>query len=155
MLAYVFGLLPIVLGLLVGWLSVGDTKSDWYTNLKKPAWTPPSAVFGPVWSVLYVLIGVSSIPVFKAWQGGVPGAGVALCVFVVSLALNLSWTPLFFKFQRPDMAFICILALLLSIIVMMILFGNLTRLWWLLVPYVVWVTYATTLNAAILYQNKA
>jgi len=157
MLAYLFALLPIVSGLLVGFLAMGKGgggKSEWYKKLEKPAWTPPPAVFGPVWSVLYVMLGVVSVPVFQAWQVGVPGAGRALLTFVASLALNLAWTPTFFAFQRPKVALALILALLLSILVMLVLFARLTRVWWLLVPYVIWVAYASTLNAAIVAKME-
>jgi len=150
-LPYLFALLPIVLGSLVGWLSMsGGAKNEWYKKLEKPAWTPPSVVFGPVWSVLYVMLGAASVPVFQAWQANVPGAGPALLVFLASLALNLAWTPTFFTFQRPDIALALILALLLSIFAMMAMFSRLSRSSsWLLVPYAAWVAYASTLNAAI------
>ena len=154
-LPYLFALLPIVLGSLVGWLSMGrgGAKNEWYKKLEKPAWTPPPAVFGPVWSVLYVMLGVASVPVFQAWQSGVPGAGAALLTFVASLAVNLAWTPTFFALQRPDIALALILVLLLSIFAMMVMFARVTRSrsWWLLVPYAVWVAYATTLNASIVH----
>jgi tryptophan-rich sensory protein len=152
-LPYVFAALPVALGMTVGWVSGSKSRTQ-YNAMKKPAWNPPPVVFAPVWTVLYVLMGVASIPVFKLWQQGVPGAGTALLVYVASLAVNLSWTPAFFMYNRVDVALAIILVLLALIVVVAVLFSRLTRAWLLLVPYVIWVAYATTLNAAILHMNK-
>ncbi|MEY4222134.1 MAG: hypothetical protein RL334_776 [Chloroflexota bacterium] len=76
-LPYAFAALPVALGMTVGWVSGSKSKTQ-YDALKKPVWNPPPAVFAPVWTVLYVLMGVASIPVFKLWQQGAPGAGTAL-----------------------------------------------------------------------------
>jgi len=153
LLAYAFAALPVALGMTVGWLSGRKSRME-YEALKKPAWNPPPVVFAPVWAILYVLMGMASIPIFKLWQKGVPGAGNALLVYVISLAVNLSWTPAFFMYNRIDVALILILILLALIVAVTVLFSRFTRAWMLLIPYIMWVAYATSLNAAILHLNK-
>jgi len=143
----IFAALPLALGGLSGWLS-GTGQSAWYKSLKKPSWNPPAYVFAPVWTTLYILMGIASIPAFN--QRDAP----ALAVFLANLMLNVSWPLVFFRAQRPDLALAIIIALWISIIATMVLFARITKLWILLIPYALWVTYATTLNASIVALNK-
>ena len=123
--------------------------ADWYEALRKPGFTPPNWVFGPVWSILYAMMAVAA---WRAWraQGGAPRA-LALRVFAGQLVLNLAWSFAFFGAESPLLGFGVILALEAAILWTMVLFARLDRLAaWLLAPYAAWVAYATALNAAIL-----
>jgi tryptophan-rich sensory protein len=91
---------------LIGSLGVADGFATWYSAIEKPAFTPPNWVFGPVWTVLYLLMGVAA---FLVWQKGlrVPAVRVALSWFLVQLVLNALWTPVFFGLHRIDLALVC------------------------------------------------
>ncbi len=122
--------------------------NEWYQTLTKPAGTPPSWVFGPVWSVLYLLMGIAlgRLIVRKAWS--------AVWVFFIQFVLNLMWTPVFFGFGRIDAALAVIAAIWLGVIATMQLAGKADKLAaWLLVPYLLWVSYASYLNAAFFWLN--
>jgi tryptophan-rich sensory protein len=124
----------------------------WYQALAKPAWTPPDAVFAPVWTVLYLLMGIAAGLVWlrRASVGAYP----ALALFGIQLALNALWSWLFFGWHLVGWALIEIVALLAMILATLRGFLRVNRLaGWLLAPYAAWVTYATTLNAGIWYLN--
>ncbi len=126
---------------------------EWYAGLSKPGWTPPNWLFGPVWTVLYAMIAVAGWLVWK--EAGFAGARVALTVFAVQLVLNASWSWVFFGLRRPDLALIVIVTLELSIIAMIVLFRAVSPLAGaLLVPYALWVAFATALNGAIWQLNR-
>ena len=138
-------------GALVGLASNGG-GSPWYVGLDKPSWTPPSWVFGPVWTTLYGLMGVAAWLVWR--RGGWARQAQALGLFELQLALNFAWSPLFFNAQRPGLALIVMVGLWLVLAVTIRTFYDITR--WaglLLVPYLCWVTYAAALNAAIVGAN--
>lgn len=134
-----------------GWFtSMG--MPEWYAGLEKPAWNPPSAVFGPVWTTLYILMAVAGWLVWK--RAGFAGARPALTLFIVQLALNLAWSWIFFALQSPGWALVELLALWLAILGTMALFFRHSRAAGLLmVPYAAWVTFAGALNAAIVQLN--
>ncbi len=125
----------------------------WYASLRKPAWTPPPWLFGPVWSALYVMMGVA---VWLVWRRvGFSGDGVAFIAFGVQLVLNAAWSVIFFGMRRPMAAFVEIIALWLAIACTIVLFGQVDMLAAsLLVPYLAWVTFAAALNHAIARQNS-
>lgn len=125
---------------------------DWYARLEKPFWQPPKWLFAPVWSLLYVMIAVSG---WLVWlDHGFDEAGVALGVYFLQLLLNAIWTPIFFGLHRTGWALIDILLLWLSIAATILLFLPLQALAaWLLIPYLAWVSFALTLNAAIWRLN--
>jgi tryptophan-rich sensory protein len=153
-MAYIFAAAPLIIGSLIGALTAPSSgKSTSYKDLKKPSWTPPAWVFGPVWTFLYILTGMASVPVFNmVMKGGKDAqeARMALGVYIMSLIVNFAWSPVFFGFQRPDLALILIVLLLGLIIWTIYLFARLgERSWILLIPYLVWVAYAMTLNAEI------
>jgi len=161
--SYLFGAAPLIIGSLIGALTApSGGGSAWYKDLKKPSRTPPPWVFGPAWTVLYILMGIASVPVFNmAFSQGsreTQAARFALGVYVVSLLVNFAWSPVFFGLKRPDFALILIILLLGLIVWMMYLFAGLGnsvgRTWILLVPYLVWVTYAMTLNAGIVENSR-
>lgn len=124
----------------------------WYAGLVKPSFTPPNALFGPVWSALYVMMAVA------AWRIGVRSVAAArtraIALFVVQLALNALWSQVFFGFEAPTAAVVVIIALLVSLAATLAAFWRIDRMaGLLLVPYLCWVGYATALNAAIVALN--
>ena len=124
----------------------------WYQTLVKPPWTPPSWLFGPVWTVLYGMMAAAAWLVWKRY--GVSGAGVPLAAFVAQLALNVAWSWLFFGLHRPGLAFAEIVLLWLAILATLVLFWNAERLAGvLLVPYLAWVSFAAVLNFALWRMN--
>ncbi|MCD6052761.1 MAG: TspO/MBR family protein [Verrucomicrobia bacterium] len=133
-----------------GWFT-SLSVNDWYQSLHKPAWNPPAAVFGPVWTVLYVTIAVAG---WMVWKTDLPARKNALIAWSVQLVLNVLWSACFFALKNPGLALIEIVALWLSILVTILLFKPLNpKAAWLLVPYLAWVTFATALNAAIWRLN--
>jgi benzodiazapine receptor len=126
---------------------------NWYSTLVKPVLNPPSWVFGPVWTALYALMGVSA---FLVWKQGLGRRDVrnALMVFLFQLVLNASWSIVFFGLQSPSWAFVNIVAMLVVIIWTMILFYKISKpAMWLLVPYILWVSFASYLNYSIWMLN--
>ena len=146
--------LLLFLGLCFGAAILGSRVAEpalreWYAGLAKPPWTPPGWVFGPVWAILYPLIAVAG---WTVWREG--RSRVAVLLFFLQLALNAAWPWLFFGFRRPDWAFFDIVALLAAILATMAAFQHVRRrASLLLVPYLVWVTFAATLNLAIWQMN--
>jgi translocator protein len=130
----------------------GDTA--WYANLEKPFFTPPSWLFGPVWTVLYVLMGVAAFLVLReGWHRR--EVRLALALFAVQLALNGAWTPVFFGMQSPLGGLVIIVLLMLVLAATLRQFLVVRPLaGWLLVPYLLWVGYATALNLAIYVMNR-
>jgi tryptophan-rich sensory protein len=124
----------------------------WYAQLRKPAWNPPTWVFGPVWTALYAMMGVSA---WRVWRrAGFAGAGDALGIFLLQLALNALWTPVFFGWHRPGWAFAVIVAMWIAILATLISFRRHDRLAAaLLVPYLAWVSFASALNFALWRAN--
>lgn len=123
----------------------------WYDSLAKPAWTAPDWLFGPAWTILYALMALAA---WKVWIA-VRRIDFALVVYGVQLVLNGLWSYLYFGLQRPDLAFIDIIALWFAIVATIVLFRRRDRLAGaLLVPYLLWVTYAMALNGTIWYLNR-
>lgn len=126
---------------------------DWYNTLAKPALNPPSWVFGPVWTTLYALMGIA---VFLIWKHTLKDRAVrtALLVFLIQLALNTTWSIVFFGLQNPALAFLNIVAMWVAIVWTMVLFYRISKpAMWLLVPYILWVSFAAYLNFAIWMLN--
>lgn len=151
-LATVFALVCLGAGYLSGTAGDGAT-SAWYQALEKPAFHPPAWVFGPVWTVLYALMGVAA---FLVWREGVrrPAVQAALGLFAAQLVLNLAWTPAFFGAESLTAASAIIVALLGVLAATVWRFFGVRRLaGWLLVPYLVWVAFATVLTLSIRALN--
>jgi translocator protein len=149
--AVAFALGVMVLGFLSG--QVGDSDSLWYWGLQKPFFQPPPWLFGPVWTILYVMIGVAA---FLVWRRGFGRSDVrwALALFGIQLAFNLAWTPIFFGAQSVGGALLVILALLPLLVLTIRQFLQVDRLaGWLLIPYLAWVAFATILNFSIWLLN--
>lgn len=136
--------------------AVGNVWTDagmaWYDGLEKPAFNPPSWVFGPVWTTLYILMAVAAWRVWLA--AGFRGARLALGLYFAQLALNMAWPGLFFALQAPGWALAEIVALWLLVVATTVLFFRHDRVaGWLMVPYILWVAYAALLNGAIVALN--
>ncbi len=150
-------LAPIVIALAVlaiaavGGLAT-DTTSAWYEQLDRPAFHRPGAVFGPVWTVLYVALGVAT---WLAWRHVTDvRRPTILGLFAANYVLNLLWTVIFFQWQAPTAAGIEILALLGTILALIALLWRRQRTAaWLLVPYAAWVTFASVLTWTIALTN--
>jgi tryptophan-rich sensory protein len=124
----------------------------WYASLAKPAWNPPDAIFAPMWTALYVLMAVAAWLVWR--RAGFAGAGTALALFVIQLVLNALWSYLFFGLNRPDIAFLEIVILWLAILLVLVLFWREDwRAGALMIPYLVWVGFASCLNFALWRLN--
>lgn len=125
---------------------------DWYPKLRKPPGTPPSWVFGPVWTTLYVLMAISA---WLVWREFGHGAFPALLFFFAQLALNVAWSGIFFGSRMPGVAFAEIVILWLAILFTTFVFYSLLPISaLLLIPYLLWVAYASYLNWGIWRLNR-
>jgi tryptophan-rich sensory protein len=177
---------------LIGWIALCYaaaaagavfTTGNWYAILNKPTWSPPGWLFGPVWTLLYTMMGVSAWMVWGQGRGdaspeqgaaATPERGAAatpergtgarrrlartaaspIRTFMIQLALNAVWTPLFFGARQIGLAFIEIIVLWCAILATIIAFRRVsTTAAWLLVPYLLWVTFASVLNGALWWMN--
>jgi tryptophan-rich sensory protein len=126
--------------------------SPFYSQLARPDWAPPSSVFGPVWSVLYVAMGIAAWLVWRV--GGFRAAKSAMTLFLLQLALNALWSWLFFGWHRGAWAFADILVLAMAIVATVIAFWRITpAAGALLVPYLLWVSFASVLNYSVWQLN--
>lgn len=150
--------LAVSIGVCFAVASVGSALTmpsigGWYAALNKPSWNPPSWVFGPVWSVLYLSMAVSA---WMVWRGrGLSAALIPLALFALQLALNCAWSGLFFALHRPWLAFADIALLWFAIVATMISFARVSPLASLLLaPYLAWVSFAAALNFAVATMNS-
>lgn len=129
-----------------------DSIQGWYTDLEKPAWSPPDWLFGPVWTALYILM---SIAAWLVWlRRGEDLAQAALTAYALQLLLNAAWSPLFFALQNPTLALLDCIALWLALAATIVLFYQVRLLAGiLLVPYLLWTSFALSLNIAIVVLN--
>ena len=147
-------LVPLValLGLASGVIAGSTAESPWFASLDKPSIFPPPLAFPIVWSALYALIAVAFALVCAAW--GARFRVSAIAMFVVQLAINLAWTPVFFGLHEIKIALAVILALDVAVLIATALFWRVRRLaGWLMVPYVLWILFATVLNWQFLELN--
>jgi benzodiazapine receptor len=135
---------------------LGATMTDigpWYQGLKKPDWQPPDWIFGPAWTVIFAFAALSGA---TAWRHAPADASRewVIGLFAVNGVLNILWTALFFRLHRPDWALIEVFFLWLSILLPMLVFARYSRTAsLLLVPYLVWVSFAAFLNYTIVKLN--
>ncbi len=124
----------------------------WYASLNKPWWTPPNAAFGPVWTILYILMGIALFLVWRTPRDRTRDVGIIL--FAAQLAVNVIWTFAFFGLQNTLYGVLAIIPLWLLIAATIYQFFKVDR-WasYLLVPYIVWVTIATALNVSVYLLN--
>ncbi|GJQ28774.1 MAG: putative TspO/MBR-related protein precursor [Phycisphaerae bacterium] len=147
---------------IIGGVATSRGLGAWYEALRKPAWNPPSWIFGPVWTLLYVLMAVAAYVVWRAgFALGAAGevrrrANVALVVYAVHLAFNALWSWVFFAWQSPGWAVLEIGVLWVLILVTIALFARIRPMaGWILVPYAAWVTFAAFLNFTLWRLNAA
>lgn len=133
-------------GLIAG---LTNMPGEWYQSLEKPFFNPPSWLFGPVWTTLYVMIGVAGA---RIWQRAPKSAAMQL--WFAQMAFNLMWSPAFFGLQNPELALVVIAGMLATIIAFMVkakpIDGISTMLF---VPYLAWVSFASVLNLSIAWLN--
>lgn len=148
--------LSILIPLLVGGVSEFFTSSGvqgWYAVANKPWFNPPNWIFAPVWTALYILMGIA---VFLIWKAEADKAvkQTALILFAAQLTLNFFWSLIFFKLQQPGWALVEIAVMWLAILFTILWFGKISSTAaWLLVPYISWVSFASVLNYAIWKLN--
>jgi benzodiazapine receptor len=126
----------------------------WYATIKKPSFTPPHWLFAPVWIALFALMGVA---LFLIWRKGLHNTQVrvAFIIFIIQLILNVSWSAAFFGLKSPLLGFIIIIALWVAILLTIVTFYRASALAsFLLIPYILWVSFAAVLNLAIMVLNK-
>jgi tryptophan-rich sensory protein len=142
----------LLVSLAAGFIGSRFMPGEWYEALNKPSWNPPSSVFGPVWTTLYILMGIAAWLVWR--KVSFAGAHVALTLFIIQLVLNALWSFLFFGIHRPDMAFIEIIILWVLILATIIGFWRISMLAGiLLLPYLLWVSFASVLNLQLWRLN--
>ncbi len=135
----------------VGGAAIGvyTAPGEWYASLAKPFFNPPNWVFGPVWTALYILIGIAG---WRTWRRNY--RGLAMQVWFGQLALNFLWSPVFFVGHSAGLALVIIIALLAAILAFIMLSRDEDRVAaWLFAPYALWVAFASCLNAAIVILN--
>lgn len=127
---------------------------DWYAQLAKPAWSPPSWLFGPVWTVLYVIIFASFGKVFMlAFQKQIPV--IVIVPFILNIIFNLAFTPLQFGAKNNLLAAIDITLVLVTLIwAMVVIYPHVRWIAYVQIPYFLWVSFATILQFTITYLNK-
>ena len=151
----IFLLSFIAIPLLAGYISSqlsGGSMPETYTQLYRPDFFPPSWVFAPVWTVLYILMGISVYLIWKLRKS--ENVKLPLTLFSIQLALNLLWSPIFFGLHQYFWAFIEILAMFIMIILTVLSFNKKSKAAaYLLVPYLFWVSFATVLNYVVFRTN--
>jgi tryptophan-rich sensory protein len=137
----------------LGSIATTPEIQGWYGVLRKPRWTPPNWLFGPVWTALYVSMAIAAWLVWRERDSH--SVTVGLWLFAIQLGLNLAWSFIFFKFHSPGWAFAEIAMLWAAIAATIMTFGRISKVSAaLLVPYLIWVTYAAGLNYAIWRLNR-
>ncbi len=141
--------LPLLAGGL-GALFTTEAVQNWYPLLNKPFFSPPSWLFGPVWPLLYILMGIAC---YRVWTS-TKKYTTAISIYWVQLFFNAIWSPLFFGLRSPILGLIDIVLMLLLIITTLITFYRIDKIAaYLLIPYLAWVSFATLLNASIWWLN--
>lgn len=135
----------------IGGLFTSASVGSWYPTLAKPSWTPPGWLFGPVWITLYTAMAVAA---WDVWRSPGPTRR-ALALFGLQLAVNVAWSGLFFGLRSPALALIDIVVLVALIAATMVAFwSHRRRAGALLIPYLLWTSFAMCLNAAIWWANR-
>lgn len=143
--------IPLIAGAVSGFVTF-DAIEGWYATLNKPVFNPPDFVFGPVWTVLYLLMGISLYMIVQSPKGTMRTR--ALVLFGVQLFLNFMWSIIFFGLEHPDFALLDIIPLWAFILWMIISFKGIKPIaGYLQIPYLLWVSFATLLNASIWWLN--
>ena len=137
----------------VAGIATSKSIGEWYQFLNKPSFNPPNWIFGPVWTILYLMMGIS---LFLIWKEGLDISGVkfAIIFFIIHLLINALWSFVFFRWHSPGFAFIVIIVLWLMILISIVLFNKINpTASLLLIPYLLWVSFASVLNFSIWKLN--
>jgi tryptophan-rich sensory protein len=146
-------LLPLGIGGIAG-IFTSKAIPGWYASLNQPSFNPPNWVFGPVWTTLYILLGISLFMIWKLDAG--KQRNQAIQIFMVQLVLNFCWSFFFFYFKMIGVALVDIVVLWIMIIVMLVRFQKLKPVAaYINIPYLLWVTFATALNMAYFFLNRS
>jgi tryptophan-rich sensory protein len=144
-------LLPLVIGGIAG-MFTSQAIPGWYASLNQPSFNPPNWVFGPVWTTLYIIMGISFYLIWKMEAS--KERNQAIMIFMVQLFLNFCWSFFFFYFKMIGLALIDIVALLSMIVLMLVQFYKIKPVVaYINIPYLLWVSFATALNAAYFFLN--
>lgn len=145
--------LPLIVGGLSGYLVSAETNGVWFTALTKPSFNPPSYLFGPVWTTLYILMGVSFYLIWNTPKTAFRQKAIG--VFGIQLFFNFWWSILFFSFHQLLFSVVDILLIWVLIIYMITLFKKINPVAaYLQIPYLLWVTFASVLNISISFLNR-
>ncbi|MBK7110207.1 MAG: tryptophan-rich sensory protein [Chitinophagales bacterium] len=143
--------LCVIVGSVSGFFTVGEIEG-WYATLNKPGLNPPNWIFGPVWTLLYIMMGVALYFFWITKSEKNKRSGYVL--FYIQLALNFLWSLFFFKMHNPIIALVDIVLLIITILTTMFLFRKISvNAFYLLIPYLLWVCFATWLNYQIIQLN--
>lgn len=141
----------LALGLFSGFSTV-ESINSWYRFINKPSWNPPNWIFGPVWTLLYILMGIA---VALIWHTQHQNKKTAITFFVIQFALNIAWSFIFFNLHAIGWAFMEIIVMLFFIAITIFSFYKISKpAAWLMVPYLIWVLFATVLNGTIWHLNS-
>ena len=145
-------ILPLGIGAIAG-MFTAKAVPEWYASLNRPSYNPPDWLFGPVWTALYILMGISLFLIWKLDAG--KERNLAMLFFLLQLLLNFGWSFFFFYFKMIGVALFEIIVLWIIIVIMLILFYKLKPLAsYINIPYLLWVTFATMLNAGYYILNR-
>ncbi|MEO6313959.1 MAG: TspO/MBR family protein [Chitinophagaceae bacterium] len=145
--------LTVGLGSLGGIFTAAEIP-NWFAQLHKPSWNPPNGLFAPVWTTLYLLMGIALYLVWKSPAAPDPKRW-AIIIFIAQFALNFSWSFIFFRQHQMGWAFVEIIVLWLAIFCTIVAFSRINKTAaWLLVPYISWVSFAAILNYTIWQMNN-
>ena len=145
--------LPLGLGAIAG-LFTAEAVPEWYETLNRPSFNPPNWLFGPVWSTLYLLMGISLFLIWK--QSASKVRNMAIFIFLLQQALNFGWSFIFFYFNMIGFALIEIILLWISIVIMLVLFYKIKpAAAYINIPYLLWVSFAALLNASYYFLNRS
>ncbi|MGB3006227.1 MAG: TspO/MBR family protein [Chitinophagaceae bacterium] len=145
--------IPLAIGATSGFFTVSGVES-WFQTINKPTWNPPNWIFGPVWTTLYVMMGIAF---FIIWKSEIRSElkKSAIVLFAVQLVLNFFWSFIFFNQHEIGWALVEIIVMWFFILFSIFAFGNISKTAaWLMVPYISWVSFATILNYTIWQLNK-
>jgi translocator protein len=146
-------IIPLAVGFIASYFTMASVTT-WYAKLSKPFFTPPNWLFGPAWTVLYIMMGIS---LYLVWTKIIEHKRVknAITFFSIQLALNFFWSILFFGLKHPFIAFTEIIVLWIFILFTIIKFHRISRTSaYILIPYLLWVTFAACLNLAVVLMNS-
>jgi translocator protein len=145
--------IPVIVGSVSGFFTVKGVGT-WYLTIQKPSWNPPSWIFGPVWTTLYVMMGIAFFLIWRS-SAGTELKRTAILLFSFQLILNFFWSFIFFSQQQIGWALVEIIAMWFAILFTIFAFARINNVAaWLLVPYISWVSFATILNYTIWKLNS-